>query len=69
MTNVLLIPTWVVRVDRTTGQTYVDKQVGNKTERVDVTLGVKYEGYTEVRAGLSKGDIVVWIPTGRFGLR
>jgi HlyD family secretion protein len=67
LTDVLLIPTWVVRVDRTTGQTYVDKQVGNKTERVDVTLGVKYEGFAEVRAGLSEGDVAVWIPTGRFG--
>jgi HlyD family secretion protein len=67
LTDVLLLPTWVVRVDRTTGQTYVDKQVGNKTERVDVTLGVKYEGFAEVRAGLSEGDVAVWIPTGRFG--
>jgi HlyD family secretion protein len=69
LTDVLLIPTWVVHVDHTTGQTYVDKQVGNQTERVNVMLGVKYEGYTEVRAGLSEGDVVVWIPTGRFGLQ
>jgi len=65
--DVLLIPTWVVRVDRTTGQTYVDKQVGDQTERVDVTLGVRYEGIAEVTDGLREGDVVVWIQTSRFG--
>jgi RND family efflux transporter MFP subunit len=65
--DVLLIPTWVVRVDRTTGQTYVDKKVGDQTERVDVTLGARYEGVAEVTAGLREGDVVVWIQTRRFG--
>jgi HlyD family secretion protein len=65
--DVLLIPTWVVRVDRTTGQTYVDKKVGDQTERVDVTLGVRYEGVAEVTDGLREGDEVVWIQTSRFG--
>jgi HlyD family secretion protein len=67
LADVLLIPTWVVRVDRTTGQTYVDKQVGDHTERVDVTLGVRYEGFAEVSEGLREGDVVVWIQTSRFG--
>jgi multidrug efflux pump subunit AcrA (membrane-fusion protein) len=67
LTDVLTIPTWVVRVDRTTGQTYVDKQVGDHTERVDVTLGVRYEGVAEVREGLAEGDVVVWVPTSWFG--
>jgi HlyD family secretion protein len=64
LADVLLIPTWVVRVDRVTGQTYVDKKVGGRTERVDVTLGVRYEGFAEVREGLSAGDVAVWVPTG-----
>jgi HlyD family secretion protein len=67
LSDVLLIPTWVVRVDRTTGQTYVDKQVGGQTERVDVTLGVRYEGFAEVIDGLREGDVVVWLQTSRFG--
>lgn len=67
LNNVLLIPTWVVRVDNRTGQTYVDKQVGEKTERVDVTLGTRYEGTAQVLAGLSEGDVAVWVPTSRFG--
>ena len=69
LTDVLLIPTWVVRVDSTTGQTYVDKQVGDDTERVDVTLGARYEGVAQVLDGLSEGDAVVWISTSRFGPR
>jgi HlyD family secretion protein len=67
LSDVLLLPTWVVRVDNTTGQTYVDKQVGNKTERVDVTLGTRYEGVVQVLDGLSEGDVAVWVETSRFG--
>ncbi|MBN1978898.1 MAG: efflux RND transporter periplasmic adaptor subunit [Anaerolineae bacterium] len=67
LTDVLLIPTWVVRVDRATGQTYVDKQVGEQTERVDVKLGVRHEGAAQVLDGLVEGDVVVWIQTSRFG--
>ncbi len=66
LSDVLLIPTWVVRIDRRTGQTYVDKQVGSQTERVDVTLGARHEGIAEVVDGLSEGDVVVWIQTGLF---
>jgi HlyD family secretion protein len=67
LTDVLLIPTWVVHVDTTTGQTSVDKQTGKDIQRVDVTLGVRYEGAVEVITGLSEGDVLVWVPTSRFG--
>jgi len=59
LTGVLMIPTWVVRVDRSTGQTYVDRKVGDKAERVDVKLGVRYEGIAQVLDGLAEGDVVV----------
>ena len=59
LTDVLMIPTWVVRVDQSTGQTYVQRRVGDDVERVDVELGVRYEGSAEVLAGLSEGDEVV----------
>lgn len=62
LTDVLTIPTWVVRVDRTTGQTYVHRRVGDGFERVDVELGVRYEGLVQVLGGLSEGDEVIWIP-------
>jgi HlyD family secretion protein len=67
LSDVLLIPTWVVRVDNRTGQTYVDRRIGAKTERVDVTLGTRYEGIAQVLDGLSEGDVVEWVPTSRFG--
>jgi HlyD family secretion protein len=67
LTDVLRIPTWVVHVDRDTGQTYVHRKVpdgdavGDGVERVDVELGVRYEGVAQVLDGLSEGDEVVWI--------
>jgi len=61
VTDVLLIPTWVVRIDRHTGQTYVQRQVGEQTERVDVELGVRGNGVVQVLSGLEEGDVVVLI--------
>jgi hypothetical protein len=62
LTDVLVIPTWVVHVDRDTGQTYVDRQVGERTERVDVELGARHGGVAQILGGLSEGDVVVWVP-------
>jgi HlyD family secretion protein len=66
--DVLTIPTWVVRVDRTTGQTYVNQRVAGEIERVDVTLGVRYEGTAQVLDGLAEGDEVIWVSEDPFGL-
>jgi HlyD family secretion protein len=66
LTEVLSIPLWVVHVDRITGQTYVNRQVGGEIERVDVTLGVRYEGVAQVLDGLAEGDVAIWIPENRF---
>jgi HlyD family secretion protein len=62
LTDVLMVPTWVVRVDRSTGQTYVDRQVGDDTERVDVELGIRHKGFAQVLSGLAEEDVVVWVP-------
>jgi hypothetical protein len=59
LNDVLKIPTWVVRTDRDTGQTYVHRRVGDEVERVDVTLGVRGEGVAQVVSGLSEGDEIV----------
>ena len=59
--DVLVIPTWVVRVDRSTGQTYVHRRVGDGVERVDVELGARYGGRVQVLGGLSEGDELVWV--------
>lgn len=59
LTDVLKIPTWVVRVDRDTGQMYVHRRVGGTFERVDISLGVREGGFVQVMDGLSEGDEVV----------
>lgn len=62
LADVLAIPTWVVQVDRATGQTYVHRQASDVVERVDVALGVRHEGFAQVLEGLSEGDVVVRLP-------
>jgi len=59
LTDVLKIPTWVVRVDRETGQPFVERRAGEELERVDVELGARYEGVVQVLDGLSEGDEIV----------
>lgn len=66
LADVLLIPTWVVRIDRRTGQTYVQRQAGEQTERVDVQLGVRGNGVVQVLGGLGEGDVVVLIQKEMF---
>jgi len=61
LTGVLILPTWVVRIDPTTGQTYVERRVGGEIVRTDVTVGARHEGMAEIVDGLSEGDEVVWI--------
>lgn len=69
LVDVLLVPTWVVRVDRATGNTYVHRQEGNVVERVDVDLGQRHEGVAQVLSGLSEGDLLVWVEDALpFGL-
>ena len=60
--DVLVIPTWVVRVDQSTGQTYVHRRAGDEFERVDVELGVRHQGLAQVLDGLSEGKEVVRLP-------
>jgi multidrug efflux pump subunit AcrA (membrane-fusion protein) len=57
-----MVPTWVVRVDRDAGQTYVHRRAGDDVERVDVELGVRHGGFAQVLDGLTEGDEVVWVP-------
>jgi len=67
LNDVLMVPTWVIRVDRNTGQTYVDVPAGETIERVDVTLGARHEGYVAVLAGLEEGDVAVYRTDDGFG--
>ncbi len=69
LNDVLLIPTWAVRVDKDTGQTYVQRRTAAGLERVDVEIGVQHDGLAEVRSGLSEGDVVVLVEEQGLGLR
>jgi len=66
LADALTVPTWVVRVDRRTGQTYVNQRIEGEIERVDVTLGVRHEGVAQVLDGLSEGDEVIWVQESLF---
>jgi HlyD family secretion protein len=66
LTDVLRIPTWVVRIDRETGQTYVERRTLDGTERADIELGVRYEGMAQVLSGLEEGDVLVLRPDEAF---
>lgn len=69
--DVLKIPTWIVRVDRLTGQTYVHRRTERGAfERADVTLGIRYEGEVQVLDGLTEGETIYWVEEsgGLFGL-
>lgn len=60
LTDVLLVPNWVVNFDRTTGQSYVNVVRDDGTiEQVEVELGVRGASMSEVRSGLREGDTVV----------
>lgn len=59
LTDVLVIPTWAVSVDRETGATFVQRHVDTQTQRIEVELGPRSEGFVKVVSGLSEGDVVV----------
>ncbi len=64
LTDVLQIPAWAVRIDRETRETYVHRRTGDEIQRVDVELGVRYEGAAQVISGLSAGDEIVRLEDG-----
>ncbi len=67
LSDVLKIPTWVVRVDKDTGQIYVNQREGEEIVRTDVALGIRYEGIAQVLSGLSEGDEAIWVEESFFG--
>lgn len=60
-TDILLVPNRFVRIERTTGQTYVEKLIAGAVQSVEIQTGQRDEFYSEVMAGLEEDDIVVLI--------
>ncbi|MDX1617063.1 MAG: hypothetical protein R3300_22350, partial [Candidatus Promineifilaceae bacterium] len=66
--DVLVVPNWAIRLDRETGQAYVNRLNGaGEIEEVAVETGVRNEQVSEVLGGLEAGDVVV-VTNERAGL-
>ncbi len=57
--NVLLVPNRVMRINRATGAFYVEKLVDGVPVRTEVEVGLRNDQFSEIRAGLEEGDIIV----------
>ena len=58
--NVLIVPNWAVRLDRETGNAFVNQKMADGTiKEVTVETGLRNEQFSEVASGLKSGDVVV----------
>ena len=58
--NVLVVPNWAVRLNRETGEAFVQvKQAAGTIAEVAVETGLRNELSSEVVSGLQEGDVVV----------
>jgi HlyD family secretion protein len=58
--DVLIVPNWAIRLNRETGEAFVNLQQADDTiEEVVVETGLRNEQFSQVLAGLSAGDRVV----------
>ncbi|HEX8683399.1 MAG TPA: efflux RND transporter periplasmic adaptor subunit [Ardenticatenaceae bacterium] len=57
--GVLLVPNRAIRIDRDTGELYVERMVGEAAERAEITIGLRDETNSEVLEGLQDGDVVL----------
>lgn len=69
--DVLLLPNRAIRADRQAGRYYVNRVVGETTQEVEVTIGLRDDRSTQITSGLAEGDrVFVGItatPTPQFG--
>jgi HlyD family secretion protein len=57
--DVLLVPNEAIQVDRTRGVYSVRRQTAQGVEEVEIVIGLRDNQYTEVREGLSAGDVLL----------
>lgn len=61
--NVLIVPNWAIRLDRETGEAFVNlkqtAETGFTIAEVVVETGLRNEQFSEVTSGLQSGDVVV----------
>ena len=61
--NVLVVPSWAIRTDRSTGKTYAYVKRGDQAEQTEIVTGLYDLNQVEVKAGLAEGDVVVSPPS------
>jgi HlyD family secretion protein len=59
--NALLVPNRFIRVDRTSGQAFVDILAGEEIRPTEIQIGLRDETFSEVLAGLDEGNVVVLV--------
>ncbi len=59
--EVLLVPNRFIRIERTTGQAFVDRAAGGQIQPIEIQIGLRDEVSSEVLAGLDEGDVVVLV--------
>ena len=59
--DVLLVPNRFIRVDRTTGQAFVERPAGTGVQPVEIQIGLRDETSSEVLAGLTEGEVIVLV--------
>jgi HlyD family secretion protein len=58
--DVIKVPNWAVRLDRETGQAFVNRLAADGTvEEITVETGLRNEQFSEILSGLQEGDVVV----------
>jgi len=58
--DVLIVPNWAIRLDRETGNAYVNRLgADGRVSEVTITTGLRNEQFSEVLSGLASGDVVV----------
>ena len=62
--GVLVIPNRMIRIDRSTGRSYVNVLRGDQAFEVEIITGLRSDLESEVLQGLNEGDVLVILPSG-----
>ena len=57
--DVIVIPNRVMRVNRETGEFFVDKLVNGVPKRVKVEVGLRNDQFSQIVSGLKEGDVII----------